>query len=227
MVVSIAVFMALLDVTVVNIAFPAIQQAFPTATRAELSWIINAYTVAFAALLIVAGRTADLLGRRRIFFLGLATFAAGSVISAGAQAMPFLLSGRVVQAIGSAMLLPSSLAIVLTEFPPQQLPVAVGLWSAVAAVAAGLGPVIGASIVQGAGWRWIFVLNVPLAFTAWMLGRGLLAESRDPSASRKPDALGAITLGVAVACLALGSYRAASGDGWIGVFLESFSSLLS
>lgn len=203
-IVSIAVFMALLDVTVVNIAFPAIQRAFPTASRAQLSWVINAYTVTFAALLIVAGRTADLAGRRRIFYLGLFTFAAGSVLSASAPVMPLLLAGRVVQAVGSAMLLPCSLAIVLTEFPRKQLPVAVGLWSAVAAVAAGVGPVVGAALVQNAGWRWIFIVNLPMAFLAWLLGRRLLTESHDPAASRSPDVLGAAMLGGGVASLALG-----------------------
>src|SRR4051794_27204823 len=115
-----AVFMAFLDVTIVNVAFPSIKQAFPEASVAGLSWVLNAYNIVFAALLVPAGRLADLLGRRRVFFIGLWVFMLASAACGLAPSAEVLIAARAVQAVGAALLVPTSLALLLPEFPPER-----------------------------------------------------------------------------------------------------------
>jgi MFS family permease len=180
---SLGVFVVLLDTTIVNIAFPAITTAFPSTTRAALSWVLNAYAIVFAALLITAGRLADQVGRRRVFLTGLALFAVTSAACGLAPTLPALVAGRALQAVGAALLVPTSLALLLAEFPTSRRSMAVGLWGAVGAVAAASGPLLGALLVETAGWRWIFLANLPVCALAITAGRRLLAESTDPQAS--------------------------------------------
>lgn len=200
---SLAVFMFFLDATIVNISFPALRAAFPSASQGSLSWVLNAYTITFAALLVAAGRTADLVGRRRTFLTGLAIFAAASALCALAPSVALLIAGRAAQAVGGAMVVPSALGLVLPEFRPEERGTAVGIWSAVAAVAAAVGPTLGSGIVDLGGWRWIFLVNLPVGIAAILMGRAVLRESSDPAATR-PDLLGALGLGAAMALLALG-----------------------
>jgi MFS family permease len=180
---SLGVFIVLLDTTIINIAFPAITAAFPAATRPALSWVLNAYAVVFAALLIAAGRLADLLGRRRMFLTGLGVFAVTSAACGLAPTLPALVAGRALQAVGAALMVPTSLALLLAEFPRSRRSMAVGLWGAVGAVAAASGPLLGALLVETVGWRWIFLTNLPVCVLAIAAGRRLLAESTDPQAS--------------------------------------------
>src|SRR5262245_5537320 len=126
-----AVFMAFLDVTIVNVAFPSIEKAFPDASVAELSWVLNAYNIAFAATLLPAGRLADLLGRKRVFFIGLGLFMAASAACGLAPSVGVLVAARAVQAVGAALLVPTSLALLLPAFPPQRRATATALWGAV------------------------------------------------------------------------------------------------
>lgn len=198
-VVCLGAFMAGLDLFIVNIAFPALEAEFSSTGLGGLSWVLNAYTIVFAALLVPAGRWADAYGRKRVFLLGLALFTAASAACAAAGSVEALVATRVVQAVGAALLLPTSLALLLPEFPPQQRSVAVAGWAAVSAVAAAAGPPVGGLLVQ-ADWRWVFLVNVPVGLVALVVGARVLREAREPDAAR-PDALGAVLLAAGVAAL--------------------------
>lgn len=208
---SIAGFMTFLDATIVNVALPDLARSFPSVTPAGLSWVLSAYAIAFAAFLIPAGRAADLGGRRRVFNLGLAIFCTASALCGLAPSVTMLVAARVVQAVGAAMLVPTALALLLPEFPLERRSTAVGIWGAVAGVAAATGPSLGSAIVVSVGWRWVFLVNVPIGLLAWAWGRGVLRESRDPEAGARPDFAGAVLLGGATALLALGIVE---GRGW-------------
>ena len=140
LVVSAAVFMASLDLFIVNIAFPDIQADFGGTSLSSLSWVLNAYAIVFAALLVPAGRIADLVGRRRMFLIGLGVFVALRCSAPRRPSVPPLVAARVLQAAGGAMLMPTSLGLLLPEFPPERRASAVGAWAAVGAVAAAAGP---------------------------------------------------------------------------------------
>jgi EmrB/QacA subfamily drug resistance transporter len=177
---SVAVFMSFLDVTIVNVAFPDIERDFAGSSRADLSWVLNAYNIVFAALLVPAGRLADLLGRRRLFLAGVVGFLAASVLCGLAPSPGWLVGARVIQAVAGAILVPTSLALLLPEFPPERRATAVAIWGATGAVAAALGPALGGLLVDGLGWRWVFFLNVPIGLAALVPARRLLREARDP-----------------------------------------------
>lgn len=201
---SAAVFMVLLDGTILFVAFPSIRRSFPSVLASDLSWTLNAYTVVYAALLVPAGRMADRLGRRRVFLQGVGTFVLGSLACLMAPNPLFLIAGRIVQAVGSAMITPSSLALILNAFPRPKWPVAVSLWAAVGALAAAVGPSLGAAIVQLGGWRWAFLINVPIGIVVWNRSRLALAESQDANTGEAPDVQGIALLIISVGLIALG-----------------------
>jgi EmrB/QacA subfamily drug resistance transporter len=205
---SLAVFMAILDGTVLFVAFPSIGRSFPTVSAADLSWILNAYTIVYGALLVPAGRIADRLGRRRVFLSGVALFALASLAAGLAPSPAFIIAARILQAIGGAMLTPSSLALVLAAFPRSKRSVAVSLWAAVGALAAAVGPSAGSGIIQLGGWRWAFFVNLPFALIALARGRHVLEESQAPNAEGVPDAVGIVQLVAGMALVALGVVRA-------------------
>ena len=212
LVVTAGAFLANLDLFIVNVAFPAIQDDFDGAGLSALSWVLNGYAIVFAALLVPAGRLADLVGRKRVFLGGLALFLAASVACGLAPGPWALVAARVVQAVGAALMIPTSLALLLPEFPPNRRAAAVGLWTAGAAVAATVGPTIGGLLVT-ASWRWVFLINLPLGLLTGLAGARVLRESRDPARGRRPDLLGAALLCVGVGALALGVVK--GGDwGW-------------
>src|SRR6516165_5661673 len=153
---------AFIDATIVNIALPNIARSFPGASISTLSWILNAYNIVFAAFLVAAGRIADLLGRRRVFIFGLELFTAGSLLCAIAPSAGTLIAFRMVQALGAAFLVPSSIALVLNAFPAARRSHGVALLSAVGAAAAGLGPFLGGLLVTAANWRLVFLVNLPV-----------------------------------------------------------------
>jgi NTE family protein len=196
-------FLAFLDATIVNIAFPAIEKAFKGPSLSTLSWVLNAYNVVIAASLVPAGRLADRLGRRRIFLIGLLLFTVASAACAAAPAVGWLIAARVLQAVGAAMLLPASLALMLPLYPPERRQAAAALWGAVAAVASGAGPTLGGVLIQWASWRWVFLINVPIGVVAAAATLKLLRESRSETPST-PDVLGAVLLAVALGALATG-----------------------
>lgn len=201
-VVSVGLFMASLDLFIVNIAFPELAQDFPGASLASLSWVLNAYAIVFAALLVPAGRIADRVGRKRVFVAGLLLFTAASALCAAAPSVAFLVGARILQAAGGAMMIPATLGLILPAFPPAQRPLAIGIWSAVGGVAAALGPPIG-GIVLELSWRWIFLINVPIGLAAALVAWLALEEVRDPAGER-PDLLGSLQLALGIAALTLG-----------------------
>jgi EmrB/QacA subfamily drug resistance transporter len=211
LVTSVAVFMGFLDVTIVNIAFPDIETSFRGSSLAGLSWILNAYNIVFAALLVPAGRLADRLGRRRMFFTGVVTFLAASVACGLAPSVPVLVAGRAVQAAGAAILVPTSLALLLPEFPLEQRATATGLWGATGAVAAAAGPSLGGVLVDATSWRWVFFVNLAFGLPALLVGRRILRETRDEHPGPLPDVVGVALLVAAVSLLSLGIVK---GEDW-------------
>lgn len=204
-------FLAFLDSTIVNIAFPNIQKSFPTYAISSLSWVLNAYNIVFAAFLVAAGKLADLLGRRRMFIWGVVLFTVASWLCALAGTVEQLVGFRVLQGIGAALLVPASLALVVEGFDLGRRAHGVGLWGAAAAIASGLGPPIGGAIVQVSNWRWAFLVNVPLGIVAVVVARRQLVESRAPGQRRVPDLRGAVLLAAALGLLTLGLIK---GPDW-------------
>jgi NTE family protein len=203
LVASMAVFMAFLDDTVVGIAFPNMLRSFPQATVAELSWVFNGYNIAFAALLVPAGRLADLLGRRRMFGLGVVLFTVASGLCALAPSVGTLIGARVLQGAGAAIVVPASLALVIEAYPARERARAVGQWAATAALAAGIGPTIGGVLVDAYNWRLVFLINLPIGVLARYLAGRQLVESRAPGRRELPDLTGALVLAASVCALAL------------------------
>jgi EmrB/QacA subfamily drug resistance transporter len=208
---SVAVFMSFLDVTIVNIAFPDIRASFGSTSLAGLSWILTAYNIVFAALLVPGGRLADRTGRRRTFMAGLVLFLAASVAAGLAPTVEVLVVARIVQAAGAAALVPTSLALLLPEFPLSQRATATGIWGATGAIAAAVGPSLGGALVDVAGWRWVFFVNVAIGVPALIPARRLLRESREPNPGPMPDSVG---VGLLVAGVALVSLVIVEGRDW-------------
>jgi EmrB/QacA subfamily drug resistance transporter len=206
-------FLAFLDATIVNVAFPSIRESFPDSTIGALSWVLNAYNIVFAAFLVVCGRLTDLLGRRRAYVGGIAVFTLASGWCAAAGSLEVLVAGRVFQALGAAMLVPASLALVIEAFPSDRRSHAIGLWGATAAVAAGLGPPMGGALVELGGWRWAFLINLPFGVLAVLATRRTVVESRAPGRRRLPDIPGALVLAAGLALLNLAIIKA-NDWGW-------------
>ena len=200
---ALGAFMASLDLSIVNVAFPALQRSFPYDSRATLAWVITAYTIVFASLLVTAGRTADRLGRRRIFFGGLGVFTLGSAMCAVAPTVALLIAGRVVQGVGAAAMVPSSVGLLLAAFPTERRSQIVALWGGVGALAVATGPSLGAALISLGGWRWAFFINLPVGLVAWLVGRRVLTEARAEGASARPDYAGVALLIGALAALVL------------------------
>ncbi|SEG53831.1 drug resistance transporter, EmrB/QacA subfamily [Actinacidiphila yanglinensis] len=209
---SFGVFVVFLDTTIVNVGFETISRSFHT-TTVHLAWVLNAYSLVFAAMLIPAGRVADRYGRKRVFLAGLIGFAAMSALCGAAPDPGVLIAGRALQAVFAALIVPTSLALVLPEFPPAMRNVAVGTWGAMSAVAAALGPTLGALLTQYASWRWIFLVNVPICALIVVFGRRMLHEARDPQAHGIPDPVGVLLVAAVPALLSLGIIEGSSW-GW-------------
>ena len=216
-------FMAFVDATIVNIAVPNIAHDFSGSRLSSVSWVLNAYNIVFAAFLVGGGQLADLLGRRRVFSAALILFTLASALCAVSPSLSFLIGARLFQAAGAAMLVPSSLAIVLEAHESQERMHAVALWSAVAALAAGIGPPLGGLLITASNWRLVFLVNVPVGLIAFVLAQRVLVESRAPGRRRMPDLLGGGVLALAIASLVLGVVKGQEW-GWdggrvIGAFL--------
>jgi EmrB/QacA subfamily drug resistance transporter len=209
LIVGAGVFMSSLDLFIVNIAFPAIGKHFGGASLSSLSWILSAYAIVFAALLVPAGRWADAFGRKRAFLLGLGVFVLASAACAAAPSVGFLIAARIVQAAGGALMLPTSLGLMLPEFGPHERHVAIGVWAATGGIAAAAGPPLGGLLVQ-ADWRLVFLVNVPIGLLGLGFGLRTLAERREPNAER-PDVLGALALILAIGSLVVAIVQ---GQNW-------------
>lgn len=211
-VLALAVFMSSLDLFIVNLAFPYIGKNFHGTSLGSLSWVLNAYTIVFAAVLVPAGRWADRIGRRRVFAFGLIGFAVGSLLCGLAPGVQELIGARIVQAAGAGLMVPASLSLLLASVPATARSGAIGAWSAVGALGAALGPVVGGSLVQ-LNWRWVFWINLPVALVAIALTARVIPESRDENTAGRPDVAGAALLAAAVGLLAFGLVKAPAW-GW-------------
>jgi NTE family protein len=207
-------FLAFLDSTIVNIAFPAIQRYFHHSDISSLSWVLNGYNISFAAFLVAGGRLADLLGRKRMFIYGVVLFTFASGLCAAAGTVGQLVAFRIIQGAGAALLVPASLALVVERFDAARRAHGVSLWGAAAAIASGLGPPIGGALVDASSWRWVFLVNLPLGLAAVVVARRGLVESRASGRRRVPDLRGAALLALALGCLTLGLVKGPDW-GWI------------
>jgi EmrB/QacA subfamily drug resistance transporter len=210
--VSVGTFMLLLDITVVNTALPAIQRDL-SASFTDVQWVIDAYTLSLAAVVLTAGSLADRLGRRALFAAGLAIFAASSLAAGLAPDATFLNVARAIQGIGGAAMFAVSLALVAQEFPAgKERAAAMGVYGATIGVAVAIGPLVGGAITTALGWRWVFYLNVPIGVAAIALTFARLRESRDPNATRI-DWLGLVSFSSALLMLVLALLRG-NDEGW-------------
>ena len=208
-----------LDLFIVNVALPSIGRSFSGAGLADLSWVLNAYAIVFAALLVPAGRAADLIGRRAAFLTGMVVFGLASAACAAAPDVWVLVAARVVQAAGGALLMPASLGLLLAAARPEKRAGTVRAWTSVGGAAAALGPVLGGALVA-ASWHWVFLVNVPVVVIAVVAGLRVLPP--DPQAAARaglaaeraetlPDTLGAAVFTIAVGALALALVKS---DDW-------------
>ena len=196
---SLAVFAVFLDTTIGFVSFPAISATFRSSGPSTLSWVLNAYTLVFAALLIPAGRLADRVGRRKMFLIGVVTFTTASMLCGLAPSVGFLIAAEMLEAVGAAILVPASLALVLQTFPRHKIPVAVAIWGAIGAVAGAAGPTLGALVVSNLSWRWAFYINLPVGLFSFALGKRVLPEGREANPGRLPDPFGVLLLAGGVA----------------------------
>jgi len=205
-----ALFMIMLDNTVVNVALPSIQRSLH-ATTSALEWTVNAYTLSFAVLLVTGGRLGDLFGRRLVFLAGVVIFALSSAAIGFSPSDTWLVGWRAVQGIGAALMMPATLSIITNAFPPEERGKAIGTWAGVSAMALAIGPVVGGFLVQSVSWQSIFFLNVPVAIGAVVITLFAVRESRDESVERTVDIPGVLTLTVGLGALILGLVE---GNAW-------------
>jgi EmrB/QacA subfamily drug resistance transporter len=222
--VAFGLFMIMLDNTIVNVALPSIQRSLHMSIS-SLEWIVTAYALTFAALLITGGKLGDLYGRRKMFILGLAVFTLSSLACGLSPNAGFLIGARAVQGVGAALMNPATLSIITATFPPKQRGQAIGIWAGVSALALAIGPLIGGLIVDNINWHWIFYVNIPVGVVGILVSRLVIAESRDTSHEQSIDLPGLLTSGLALLSL---SYALIEGNrhGWgspeiIGLFAGS------
>lgn len=228
LVVASAVFMTNLDLWIVNVAFDDIAGSFGGSSLSALSWVLNAYAVALAALLVVGGRLGDRFGHRDVFLLGTAVFTIASLACALAPNLGILVAARVLQATGAALQLPTSLALLLASVPADRRLGAARAWAAVGGLSAAAGPVIGGLLVQ-ADWRWVFVVNLPIGVAGVIAGLRVLPRVTAATHLPLPDLAGSVLLTVGVAALTAGVVQGPewgwSSGGVLGLFVVSVVAL--
>ncbi len=215
--VCVGTFMLLLDLTIVNVALPSIEHAFH-ASLSDLQWVLDAYALMLAALLLTSGSLADLFGRRIVFAIGIAAFTAGSLLCGVATDPIFLILARGFQGIGGAIMFATSLALLANAFHGRDRGTAFGIYGAVTGVAVAVGPVLGGVLTSDASWRWIFFVNVPIGIVALIATLIKVDESRNPAAS-SPDWLGLVTFSGGLATLVFALIRS-TADGWSSSVVE-------
>ncbi len=210
--VAFGLFMIMLDNTVVNVALPSIERDLHVSID-SLEWIVTAYALVFAAMMITGGKLADLYGRRKIFVVGLVVFTASSLACGLAPNAGFLIGARAVQGVGAALMNPATLSIITATFPPRQRGQAIGIWAGVSALALAIGPLAGGLIVDNINWNWIFFVNVPVGIAGIVASQIFITESRDTSHEQSIDLPGLVTSGAGLFAL---SYALIEGNrhGW-------------
>ena len=216
----VGLFMALIDVTIVNITLPELQRDLD-ADVDTVSWVLNAYNIVFAVLLVSMGRLADQFGRRRFFVTGMSIFTVGSLLCALSPSIDALIAFRALQAVGAAVLAPLALATTALVFPPQQRGLGLALMAVVANGAAAIGPPLGGVLVEYASWHWIFAINVPVGIAGVVLALRVMPETFDLTAGRRVDVAGMVLLGAAIFCLTYGLVEA-NQAGWGSVQTVGF-----
>jgi EmrB/QacA subfamily drug resistance transporter len=205
-----ALFMIMLDNTVVNVALPSIQEDLE-ASLSGLEWTVNAYTLTFAVLLVTGGRLGDIFGRRRMFLFGVIVFAVSSAAIGLSPDQGWLVGGRAIQGIGAAFMMPATLSIITVTFPPEERGKAIGTWAGVSALALAIGPVVGGALAEYASWRAIFFLNLPVALGAVAVTLFATRESRDESTEHTIDWAGMAVLSLGLTALVLALVE---GNSW-------------
>jgi EmrB/QacA subfamily drug resistance transporter len=193
--VAFGLFMIMLDNTVVFVALSSIQSDLKI-SQSELEWVVSGYALTFAVLMLTGGKLADMLGRRRIFIVGLAIFTASSLACGLATSAGFLIGARVVQGVGAALMNPATLSIIVATFPPRQRGTAIGIWVGISAMALAIGPLIGGILTEQINWSWIFFINVPVGIAGIIVSRIFITESRDESEEQRLDLPGLISSAV-------------------------------
>jgi EmrB/QacA subfamily drug resistance transporter len=210
--VAFGLFMIMLDNTVVNVALPSIQRDLKVDVS-SLEWVVNGYFLTFAVLMLTGGKLADLLGRRRIFILGLVVFTLSSLACGLATNGETLIAARAVQGVGAALMNPATLSIITATFPPRQRGTAMGIWVGVSAVALALGPITGGLLAEYANWSWIFFINVPIGAFAILAARIVIRETKDTSLEQRLDLPGLATSGAGLLALTYALIEA-NAKGW-------------
>jgi EmrB/QacA subfamily drug resistance transporter len=220
--VALGLFMIMLDNTIVNVALPSMQRDLGIAVS-ELEWIVSAYALTFAVLMLTGGKLADLFGRRRIFIVGLAIFTLSSLACGLAGSAPALIGARAVQGVGAALMNPATLSIITATFPPGERGRAIGIWVGVSAMALAIGPLVGGVITEHVNWSWIFFINVPIGALAIFAARVFIDESRDTSAQQRLDLPGLVSSAIALFALTFALIEA-DQYGWTsGLILGLFA----
>ena len=210
--VTFSLFMIMLDNTVVTVALPAIQSGLG-ATLTQLEWVVNAYALVFAVLLLSGGKLADFLGRRRVFVAGIAVFTLASLWCALATSGEMLIAARGLQGIGAALMLPATISIITDTFAPEERGVAFGIWAGISGAALAIGPLVGGLLVEAVDWSWIFYINVPVGVIGIAATYVLVEESRDTTAEQRLDVPGLVTSGAAMFALVFALVEA-NNYGW-------------
>ncbi|MGI9597648.1 MAG: MFS transporter [Acidimicrobiales bacterium] len=207
---TVVFFLTVVDVSAVNVAFPSIGDDFGV-SKSQLSWIISGYNITVASGLLLAGRMADSIGRKRVFMPGVVIFMVGSLLSGLAPSVAMLIGARVIQAVGGAIVAAASLAVVLPEFPLSKRGTVIGIAGATAGLGAVAGPALGSVLIEAWSWRAIFLINVPLCLLVLALSPRLLRESKDPNATGKVDLLG---IPIGTAAIALIMFAIVQSESW-------------
>jgi len=208
----VALFMAILDNLVLNVAIPTINSDLAP-TTSQLQWIISAYTLVFASLQITAGGLGDRYGRKKFFMIGIAFFSLTSGAAIFVESTETLIAIRAMMGLGGALIMPLSLSLIADAFPAEERGRALGIWSAISVSGLALGPIVGGFIVENWSWQWIFLINVPIGLGAFLLTLAMVRESRDTSGDTTIDIPGTVAVSVAIGLLTWGLIRAGE-EGW-------------
>ena len=212
---SVGVLMVVMDSTIVNVALPIIREdlGFLEVSVSELQWVVNAYALSFAVLLLSAGKLADLFGRKRLFLIGLVIFTGASVACGAANEINVLIGFRAVQGVGAALIMPTTLSILQTSIPMSKLGIAIGIWSGIVGLGTAIGPLIGGLLAEEVDWRWVFYINIPLGLGVFLGTLLAIPESRSDIEDRSLDVVGALISAVALFALTYGLLKA-NEFGW-------------
>jgi EmrB/QacA subfamily drug resistance transporter len=209
---GVSLFMIMLDNTVVSLALPTIQGDLHT-SLSQLEWVVNAYTLVFAVMLLTGGKLGDVFGRRLVFVIGLVVFTCSSLACGLAGSGELLIAARAVQGVGAALMMPATLSIITATFSAKERSLAIGIWAALSGAALAIGPIIGGLLVQHAGWQWIFFINLPVGVIGILATFRLVDESRDTSAEKRLDVPGLVTSGAGIFALNFALIQG-NGYGW-------------